>query len=62
MVRVIDGRIEIEPAPARVTVEKHGGFWVARPAGVVPILTHDEVERAIEEAREPLEAGTDADR
>jgi hypothetical protein len=29
---------------------------------VVPVLTHDEVERAIEEAREPLDAGTDADR
>ena len=61
-VRVVDGRIEIEPAPARVTVEKRGGFWVAQPAGAVPVLTHDVVERAIEETREPLDVSADADR
>jgi AbrB family looped-hinge helix DNA binding protein len=52
-VRVVDGRIEIEPAPARVTVEKRGGFWVAQPAEPVPVLTGETVERTIEELREP---------
>lgn len=60
-VRVVDGRIEIEPAPARVTMEKRGGFWVARPVEPVPMLTHDTVERTIEELREPHDAGADAD-
>lgn len=55
-VRVVDGRIEIEPAPARVTVEKRGGFWVAQPVEPVPVLTHDAVERTIEELREPHDA------
>jgi AbrB family looped-hinge helix DNA binding protein len=60
-VRVVDGRIEIEPAPARVTVEKRGGFWVAQPADAVPVLTHDTVERTIGELREPREPLTDPD-
>ncbi|HYE88512.1 MAG TPA: AbrB/MazE/SpoVT family DNA-binding domain-containing protein [Vicinamibacterales bacterium] len=60
-VRVVDGRIEIEPAPARVTVEKRSGFWVAQPADSVPVLSHDTVERAIEELREPLDPAASAD-
>lgn len=60
-VRVVDGRIEIEPAPARVTIEKQGGFWVARPVAAVPRLTHDEVERTIDELREPIAAPADED-
>lgn len=53
-VRVVDGRIEIEPAPARVTVERRGGVWVAQPAAEVPMLTHDTVEQIVEELREPI--------
>jgi AbrB family looped-hinge helix DNA binding protein len=52
-VRVIDGRIEIEPAAARVTLEKRSGFWVATPAPGVPALTQDEVDRTIDEVRVP---------
>lgn len=52
-VRVVDGRIEIEPAPARVTVEKRGGFWVAQPVDAVPTLTQESVDRVIEDIREP---------
>jgi AbrB family looped-hinge helix DNA binding protein len=52
-VRVVDGRIEIEPAPARVSIEKRGGVWVAQPADAVPVLTHDSVQQAIDELREP---------
>lgn len=61
-VRVVDGRIEIEPAPARVTVEKHGGFWVARPLDAVPVLTNEVVERAIEDLREPSDTIPAVDR
>jgi AbrB family looped-hinge helix DNA binding protein len=60
-VRVIDGRIVIEPAPAKVTVEKRGGFWVAQPAAPVPTLTQDAVEQAIDDLREPLDPAPDAD-
>jgi AbrB family looped-hinge helix DNA binding protein len=59
-VRVVDGRIEIEPAPARVVVEKRGGFWVAQPADAVPVLTQQTVDDAIEELREPRGVDTDA--
>lgn len=50
-VRVIDGRIELEPATARVTLGKQGGFWVATPADGVPVLTADEVEASIDAVR-----------
>ena len=60
-VRVVDGRIEIEPAPARVTVEKRGGFWVAQPVDDVPALTHETVERTMEDLRQPSDAATDGD-
>ena len=50
-VRVVDGRIEIEPATARVSVEKKGGFWVASPVEDVPVLRQEEVDRTIDELR-----------
>lgn len=50
-VRVVDGRIELEPAAARVTIEKQGGFWVATPAESVPVLTQDEVEATVDAVR-----------
>lgn len=50
-VRVIDGRIELEPAPARVTIEQQDGFWVAVPAEVGPVLTHDDVEATVDAIR-----------
>lgn len=52
-VRVVDGRIEIEPAPARVVIEKRGGFWVAQPAEPTPVLTQQMVSESIDELREP---------
>ncbi len=52
-VRVVDGRIEIEPAAAAVTIEKRSGFWVATPAAAVPQLTGAQVDRTIDEVREP---------
>ena len=50
-VRVVDGRIELEPAAARVTIGKQGGFWVATPAESVPVLTQDEVEATVDAVR-----------
>lgn len=50
-VRVVDGRIELEPATARVTVEKQGGFWVATPVEEVPVLTQGVVAATIDTVR-----------
>ena len=50
-VRVVDGRIEIEPATARVTVEKKGGFWVATPAEDLPVLKQEDVDRTVDALR-----------
>ncbi len=59
-VRVVDGRIEIEPAPTRVTLEQRSGFWVASPAEAVPTLTQAEANQATDALRTPLsEAGDD---
>jgi AbrB family looped-hinge helix DNA binding protein len=59
-VRVVDGRIEIEPAPTRVTLEQRSGFWVASPAEPVPTLTQDQVDRTTDALRTPVsEAGGD---
>lgn len=54
-IRVVDGRIEIEPAAAAVTIERKSGFWVATPAAAVPTLTQDQVDRTVEDVREPAE-------
>lgn len=50
-VRVVDGRIELEPATARVTVGKQGGFWVVTPVEDVPALTQDVVATTIDAVR-----------
>lgn len=50
-VRVIDGRVELEPACARVKVEKRGGVWVASPVESMPTLTQDQVDAAVDAIR-----------
>jgi AbrB family looped-hinge helix DNA binding protein len=52
-VRVVDGRIEIEPAAAVVTVEQRNGFWVAASAERLPPLTQDHVDQTIDDLRGP---------
>jgi AbrB family looped-hinge helix DNA binding protein len=52
-VRVVDGRVEIEPAAARVTVEKKGGVWVATPVEDVPVLRQEDVDRTQDDVRAP---------
>lgn len=59
-VRVVDGRIEIEPAAAQVTVELRDGFWVATPAESVPALTQALVDDVTDALRVPL-AGVSGD-
>ncbi len=54
-VRVVDGRVEIEPATTRVSVEKKGGFWIARPAEEVPVLRQEDVDRTIDDLRAPAD-------
>jgi AbrB family looped-hinge helix DNA binding protein len=53
-VRVVDGRVELEPAYAQVKIEKRGDFWVAAPVNPTPALTHEEVEATVEALRVPL--------
>jgi len=43
--RVVDGRIEIQPAATRVKLVREGHLLVAVPEVEVPPLTVDEVEK-----------------
>jgi AbrB family looped-hinge helix DNA binding protein len=47
-VRLVDGRVELEPASAQVSIERRGDLWVAVPASEVPVLTAADVETARE--------------
>ena len=56
-VRVVDGRIELEPVCADVTIEKRGSFWVAAPkTGDRPVLTQAQVDATLDAIRVPLGA------
>ena len=52
-VRVVDGKVELEPASAAVSIEKRGGLWVAVPADPLPALTQDQVDATIDAVRLP---------
>src|SRR5262245_56343016 len=52
-VRVVDGRIEIEPVAAAVTLTRAEGFWVAAPAEDVPVLSQANVDATLEGLRAP---------
>lgn len=45
-VRWRDGRIEIEPAPAAVRLQRRGRLLVAVPKGRLPELSEEAVEQA----------------
>lgn len=60
-VRVVDGRVELEPATAAVAIERRGGIWVAAPASPMPTLTQDQVDATVEALRVPSTANTPAD-
>jgi AbrB family looped-hinge helix DNA binding protein len=50
-IRAVEGRVEIEPAPLEVTLERRGRLVVAVPREPVPKLTVREVNRTLEEVR-----------
>ena len=50
-VRVVDGRVEIEPAYAEVRIEKKGGLWVATPTEPGPVLTQEQVDATLDAIR-----------
>ena len=54
-IRVVDGRIEIEPAAARVVLEQRSGFWVAVHPEAPPPLTQHEVDDATNALRAPVQ-------
>lgn len=47
-----DGRLEIEPEPVEVKIVRKGLVSVAVPVKPVPPLTHEMVQRMIDEDRE----------
>jgi AbrB family looped-hinge helix DNA binding protein len=51
MIRVTDGRIEIEPAPLEVRLVKRGRLTVAVPRKRVPNLTNETVGRTLDRLR-----------
>ncbi len=59
-VRVVDGRIELEPVFADVTIEKRGSFWVAVSRGKRrPVLTQERVNATLDAIRTRSEPGED---
>ncbi len=52
-IRAVEGRVEIEPAPLEVTLERRGRLVVAVPRTPVGKLTVAEVNRTLEEVRGP---------
>ncbi len=51
--RVVSGRVEIEPAPLKVRLEQHGPLVVAVPRQQQPILKQSTVEDTTAEVRSP---------
>ncbi|MBY0496380.1 MAG: AbrB/MazE/SpoVT family DNA-binding domain-containing protein [Cyanobacteria bacterium] len=50
-VRVVDGRVELEPACAAATIEKRGWYAVAVLPPATPALTQDIVDETIDAIR-----------
>jgi AbrB family looped-hinge helix DNA binding protein len=56
--RLVAGRVEIEPVPLEVRLERRGGLTVAVPYDRQPELTESEVEATIDAVREGREPET----
>jgi len=56
--RVSDGRIEMEPAPLEVRMEKRGGLLVAVPSAPVPSMAASDVDETIAALRTSRPART----
>ena len=50
-IALADGRIEIEPVPTPVRLEKRGGHWVAVADREMPPLTQELVRETLEQIR-----------
>lgn len=50
-IRCRDGRIEVEPAPINVRLERRDGFLVAVADGPMPPLTNEMVNEVLDEIR-----------
>ena len=50
-INVVDGKVEIEPAPVAMRLEMRGKVLVAQPAEPLPVLTADEVRATLERTR-----------
>ena len=50
-VRVREGRIEIEPAPLKIKLERHGRLIVAVPEETIPALSSEIVEETRRKVR-----------
>lgn len=50
-IRVVSGRIEIEPVPVKVSLEQHGHLVVAVPRQQQPVLKQSMVEDTTAEVR-----------
>lgn len=50
-IALVDGHLEIEPAPSEVSLRKRGKGVVAVPERELPVLTSDEVRRTLERTR-----------
>lgn len=50
-ITMVDGKVEIEPAPVAMHLERRGKGLVALPAEPLPVLTADDVRAALERSR-----------
>ncbi len=50
-VRARDGRLEIEPVPKPMHLERHGNGLVAVPEVELPVLTGEQVRETLEQTR-----------
>lgn len=50
-IRARDGRLEIEPAPTPMQLERRGAGLVAVPEFDLPVLTEDVVRETLEQTR-----------
>ena len=50
-IAAVDGRLEIEPVPTPVRLEKHDGYWVAVADREMAPLTQELVRETLEKIR-----------
>jgi len=50
-IALVDGRVEVEPAPTEMRLEQREGVWVAVPDREMPTLTVEQVRETLERIR-----------